>query len=663
MPQPQPLNILHVDDDDANRYVHTRMLQRAGFNVIEASTGLQALQLIAEIKPDLIVLDVKLPDIHGFEVCRRIKADPTTASIPVLHLSASFIQMEDKAEALEGGADGYLTQPVQSRELIATVNALLRMRQAEEIAISAATQWQTTFDSISDGICLLDKQNKVVRCNQAMAMILGKPEGEIIGCNCDQLWQNVGDETTGEFLGDRIHQSRICQSRELQISQRWYGVKTDPILDVKGDFTGTVQIFTDITDLKLAEAARTELLEREQAAREQAEANSHMKDEFLAIVSHELRSPLNAILGWARLLRTRKLEESVRSRAIETIERNALLQVQMIEDLLDISRIIRGTIRLVARPIQLKIPIEAAIETVLLAAQAKEISVITAFDPTMGMVLADSDRTQQVIWNLLSNAIKFTPPGGSIEVRLSAINSGACAQIQIIDTGCGISAEFLPHVFDRFRQADGSMTRSYSGLGLGLAIARQLVELHGGTLKAQSQGEGQGAIFTIELPLISNYVESTETQTKRTIGTINSNYLPVDDLPKLAGKLVLVVDDEEDNSEVLKVGLQEYNVKVITANSAMEAMEIVTKGSLDAIISDIGMPEMDGYQLIEQIRAWENGQGLTPILAIALTAYARDEDRQRAIACGFQMHLSKPIEPHKLALAISQLAGATALNK
>ncbi len=524
MPQPQSVSILHVDDDDANRYVHTRMLQRAGFNVIEASTGQQALQLVAETKLDLIVLDVKLPDIHGFEVCRRIKADPTTASIPVLHLSASFVQMEDKAEALEGGADGYLTQPVESRELIATVNALLRMRRAEEIATSSATQWQTTFDSISDGVCLLDIQGKVVRCNQAMARILGKLEREIIGCPCGELWQNVGDEATGEFLCDFIDRSRICHSRELQINQRWFGVKADPILDKEGDFTGTVQIFTDITDRKLAEAARTELLQREQAAREQAEANSRMKDEFLAIVSHELRSPLNAMLGWARLMRTRKLEESVRSRAIETIERNALLQVQMIEDLLDISRIIRGTIRLIARPIQLEAPIEAAIETVLLAAQAKTIQVVKAFEPTIGMVSADCDRLQQVIWNLLSNAIKFTPPGGSVEVRLSVTDRASpCAQIQIIDTGCGISAEFLPFIFDRFRQADASMTRSYGGLGLGLAIARQLVELHGGTLQAQSKGEGQGATFTIQLPLISTLVENIDKPTNRETQIINSD--------------------------------------------------------------------------------------------------------------------------------------------
>ena len=644
MPKQQPISILHVDDDEANRYVHTRMLQRAGFNVTEATTGAQALQLVAEIKPDLIVLDVKLPDIHGFEVCRKIKNDPATASIPVLHLSASFIQMEDKAEALEGGADGYLTQPVESRELIATVNALLWMRQAEETAICSATQWQITFDSISDGVCLLD-QAKIVRCNQAMASILGKSAQEIIGRSCRELWQDVGNEAMGEFLGDRLDPTRR-QSQEIKINQRWFEVKVDPILSKSG-VTGTVQVFTDITE-------RTELLQREQAAREQAEANSRMKDEFLAIVSHELRSPLNAILGWARLMRTRVLADSVRDRAIETIERNALLQVQMIEDLLDISRIIRGTIRLTACPIQLKVPIEAAIETVLLAAQAKKIQIITNFEPTIGMVSADSDRTQQVIWNLLSNAIKFTPSGGTIEVRLSVISP--VAQIQIIDTGCGISADFLPHVFDRFRQADASMTRSYGGLGLGLAIARQLVELHGGTLQAQSKGEGQGSTFTIEIPLINEQLENIDSPIARTSQEVDSNSLPLENLPLLQGLQVLVVDDEDDNREIITLALQEYNVKVITANCAMAAMEIVTQGNLDAIISDIGMPDEDGYKLIKKIRDWEISQGLKPIGAIALTAYARDEDRQRAISNGFQMHLSKPIEPHKLALAVSQLA-------
>lgn len=660
MPKQQPIRILHVDDDEANRYVHTRMLQRAGFNVTEAITGTQALQLTAELQPDLIVLDVKLPDIHGFEVCRKIKADPNTSSIPVLHLSASFIQMEDKAEALEGGADGYLTQPVESRELIATVNALLRMRQAEETATSAATQWQTTFDAISDGVCLLDFQGKIVRCNQAMASILGKLAEEIIGCSCSELWQNAGNEATCEFLCDRLYQSKSPQSKEIQINQRWFGVKADPIFSKNGDFTGTVQIFTDITERKLAEARRTELLLREQAAREQAEANSRMKDEFLAIVSHELRSPLNAMLGWARLMRTRVLEDSVRDRAIETIERNALLQVQMIEDLLDISRIIRGTIRLTARLIELRVPIESAIETVLLAAQAKTIQIVTNFAPTVGMVSADSDRTQQVIWNLLSNAIKFTPPGGLIEVRLSLCDRpiSPVARIQIIDTGCGISAEFLPHVFDRFRQADASMTRSYGGLGLGLAIARQLVELHGGTLQAQSPGVGQGATFTIELPLIGAVV-STEKPIARALQKINPSYSPLENLPQLEGLQVLVVDDEDDNREIISLALQEYKVKVINADSAIAAMDIVTQGNLDAIVSDIGMPDENGYELIAKIRAWEVSQGLKLIPAIALTAYARDEDRQRALSNGFQMHLSKPIEPQNLALAISQLTGRT----
>ncbi len=276
------------------------------------------------------------------------------------------------------------------------------------------------------------------------------------------------------------------------------------------------------------------------------------------------------------------------------------------------------------------------------------------------MVSADSDRTQQVIWNLLSNAIKFTPPGGLIEVRLSLCDRpiSPVAQIQIIDTGCGISAEFLPHVFDRFRQADASMTRSYGGLGLGLAIARQLVELHGGTLQAQSPGVGQGATFTIALPLIGAVV-STEKPIARALQKINPSYSPLENLPQLEGLQVLVVDDEDDNREIISLALQEYKVKVINADSAIAAMDIVTQGNLDAIVSDIGMPDENGYELIAKIRAWEVRQGLKLIPAIALTAYARDEDRQRALSNGFQMHLSKPIEPQNLALAISQLTGRT----
>lgn len=397
--------------------------------------------------------------------------------------------------------------------------------------------------------------------------------------------------------------------------------------------------------LSQREQERNDNLARAELARQEAEAANHIKDEFLAVLSHELRSPLNPILGWAKLLRTGKLDAAKTAHALETIERNAKLQTQLIEDLLDIARILRGKLNLTITPVNLALTIEAALETVRLSAEAKSIQIQMQLDPTVEFIAGDAARLQQVIWNLLSNAVKFTPNGGQIIIRLEEV--GEQAQIQVSDTGQGISLEFLPHVFDHFRQADSTTTRKFGGLGLGLAIVRQLVEMHGGTVQAASPGEGQGATFTVRLPL------PQEANPK--IG-VDRNVFPEASVTAhpLQGVRVLLVDDEADTRELMAFVLETAGATVMAVPSAIAALNKVSQTDLDILVSDIGMPEMNGYTLIQQIRKLLPEQG-GQVPAIALTAYVGEIDQQQAIAAGFQRHIAKPVEPNTLVEAIIAL--------
>ena len=389
---------------------------------------------------------------------------------------------------------------------------------------------------------------------------------------------------------------------------------------------------------------RARLYESERQARAQSEAANRIKDEFLAVLSHELRTPLNPILGWTRLLRRGTLDSGKTAVALETIERNAELQVQLIEDLLDISRILQGKLSLNPTPINLKTILKAGIETVHLAAEAKNIQIETQLEPYVGDVLGDATRLQQVVWNLLTNAIKFTPTGGRVEVELKTIDS--CAQIQVRDTGKGIKPEFIPYVFDTFRQADSSITRSFGGLGLGLAIVRHIVELHGGTVKAESFGEGQGATFTVTLPLLARSNDANSEQKDNL--SLNAQTSP------LARLCILTVDDEIDNLELVQCILEQAGATVISVSSATDALQQLTKFKPDVLIADIGMPQIDGYKLVHQVRQLPTEEG-GQIPAIALTAYAGETNQQQALAAGFQRHLPKPVDPETLVETIEQL--------
>jgi PAS domain S-box-containing protein len=462
---------------------------------------------------------------------------------------------------------------------------------------------------------------------------------------------------------------------------RWHLGRALPLRQQTGQIVKWFGSCTDIHDQKLAVEERAQALERERAARIELEKASRMKDEFLAVLSHELRSPLNSILGWSRLLRSQQLAPDITEKALATIERNARAQTQLIEDLLDISRIIRGHIRLELRPTDLLSVIQAALDTVGPAATNKAIVISLQIGSPTNWVSGDPDRLQQVVWNLLSNAVKFTPAGGQVEVKLEKVldQRGVrktvaaerisaqekpelpqppdpvlypleLAQITVTDTGKGIKPDFLPYVFDYFRQADGSTTRTYGGLGLGLAIVRNLVELHGGKVAVASPGEGQGATFTVQLPLL---------QTESTASGSEALLVELDADGKLAHQLdglrILAVDDEPDAREFLKTALEQHGARVAIAASAQEALQLMETIELDVLISDIGMPIQDGYTLIQKIRSLPPEKG-GQIPAVALTAYARESDRLQAIAAGFQLHLSKPIELTQLITTVVKLA-------
>ncbi|HEY1629037.1 MAG TPA: ATP-binding protein [Tepidisphaeraceae bacterium] len=420
----------------------------------------------------------------------------------------------------------------------------------------------------------------------------------------------------------------------------------------RGGF-GIQVILRDISERKRAEEEKSQLLSSERAARSNAERASRMKDEFLATLSHELRTPLNAILGWSQLLLQGTRHEEDITQGLTTIERNARAQTQLIEDLLDLSRIISGKLRL---DIQRVLPItfiEAAIDAVRPAADAKGIRLERMLDPLAGPVSGDPNRLQQVIWNLLSNAIKFTPKGGKVQVVLERVNSHV--EITVADTGQGIAAEFLPYVFDRFRQADATTTRKQSGLGIGLAIVKQMVDLHGGSVTVSSPGEKRGASFVVHLPLTVIHAQSDEVarlHPHTAIGTGESAPM------KLAGIKVLVVDDEPDARDLIRRVLEDCQAQVLTAASAAEAMSLLNAEKPHVLVSDIGMPETDGYEFLRQVRLLSNQNG-GKIPAIALTAFARSEDRTRALMSGYQVHVAKPVEPAELVATVASVVGRT----
>jgi PAS domain S-box-containing protein len=581
--------------------------------------------------------------------------------------SADFLELADGRQierysepiSIEGAAAGRVWS---FRDVTARTEADLLSRRLAAIV-----------DSSDDAIVGKDLTSIITSWNHGAEKIFGYTAEEMIGTSIKRLIPADRQQEEDEILarlrrGDRFDHFETIRvtkdGRELDVS-----LTISPIKDASGKVVGASKIARDITQQKLADTAlrqarkdaeeantaKARLLESEQQARAEAERASRMKDEFLATLSHELRTPLNAVLGWSTILRGTQQTDTQMAQGLDAIDRNARIQAQIIDDLLDMSRIISGKVRLDVQPLDLPAVVLEAIETIRAGASAKEIRLQTVIDPLNATILGDPNRLQQVFWNLLNNAIKFTPKGGRIQVLLQRINSHV--DVSVVDTGEGISPDFLPYIFNRFQQADPSTTRKHGGLGLGLAIVKNLVELHGGTVRAKSGGIGKGSSFIVTLPLTVFHPPPDEGDREHPKSRAGELSIPA--AVSLEGVRVLAIDDDVDARGLLKVMLEEAGATAYLAASAREGLEQLLLQSVDVVICDIGMPEIDGYAFIRDVRRLRDREK-SEVAAVALTAYARLQDRMEAMRAGFQNHLPKPVEPSELLAVIHSLASPRA---
>jgi len=649
------LRILLIDDNPNDRLLAIRDLQQE-FPNLEVSSVINAKEFDQALFAgnfDLVITDYQIGWTNGLAVLNAVKARYPDCPIVMFTDSGSE---EVAVEGLKAGLSDYVLKSQHFRRLAIAVRESLEKNRLRQEHATTLEQLRVSEERLS--LALEAGQLGTwdwniltghVTWSENHELLFGLPPGRFNG-TYDAFLACVHPEDR-DLITQAV--SRALETsdynQEFRVlwpdgSVHWIIGKGQFFYDQSGQPTRMIGVVLDISERKQREA------ELQRYAEELMQAN-RLKDEFLAIVSHELRTPLNAILGWTQLLLSRNFDNATKIRSLQTIERNAIQQKQLIEDILDVSRLIRGQIQLQVSAVDLVSVIENAINSVDLSATANSIKLESVLERSIGRVLGDENRLQQIVWNLLSNAIKFTPPGGRVTVCLHKVDN--YAQISVSDTGKGITPDFLPYVFDRFRQADSSSTRSHNGLGLGLAIVRQLVELQGGTVQVESPGEGQGATFIVNLPLapvpekISNNsplpapVEDETSFTKTQL---------------LKGLQVLVVDDSPDILELLVIILESNGAEVSAAASVDEALQILKELEPDILVSDVAMPKADGYTLLEQVRLWEAQRG-KHIPAIALTGYARDEDRTQALAASFQMHLSKPVEPSELVQAIASLAG------
>ena len=618
--------IVVVDDNPASLYSTSRILRSAGFEVIECTTGTEALAA-ADKDVGLIVLDINLPDIDGLEVCRRLRARSHTAFLPIVHLTATFIAHDDHQQGLSAGGDSYLTHPVDPPVLIATVRALLFARQADIVRRTTDARFRTVFELASSGIALLDPQLVYQDVNPEFCRIAGRDRADIIGKACIDLVAPPHQE-----LCKTLHAA-------LKDGGHWEGTMAvlrpdGTIADVEWRIVAEnghgarIAIATNVTE-------RERLLASERAARTEAERSNQIKDEFLATLSHELRNPLNAMLGWATVLKRKNVTPTMLEQGLDAIERNSRVQSHLIEDLLDFAGIRFGKMRIEVDAIPPARPVLAAVEVVSTQAKMKGVQIVPQVGDTECFVMADDSRLQQIVWNLLTNAIKFTPAGGRIDIV--AQRKGDDYEIAVTDSGSGISPEFLPQIFERFSQQESGAGKSFAGLGIGLTIVKHLVDIHHGTIQVESQGIGKGATFRVRLPLTDK----------------RPSEAPTDQTTRLRKVRILVVEDDHDARALIARILTDSGAQVIDVGTADAAFAQIKSHTPDLLVSDIGMPQLDGYQLLRNVRS--AGFDAQRLPAVALTAFSRVQDRADALAAGFQTHLAKPVKAEALIAAVANL--------
>jgi signal transduction histidine kinase len=638
--------ILNVDDNAANRYVKSRVLRAAGFDVVDTDTGTGALQLVAERQPDLVLLDIRLPDISGIEVCRRLREDPQTRGIPIIHISATHVTPADAAISRGAGADIYLAEPVGPQELSSAVRTLLRLRTTEQGL--AATEERLRLATQAAGVATWDidlRSGTAIWSPEFNAMLGLDGAAGAVPATFDTWLSRVhaDDRVTlaSAFRRSSAEGSDLALEHRIAApggEPRWIAAYGKVHGD--GSLRRLIGVATDVTARRRSEAERETLLARTQEAQRAAEQALGMQDEFLAMLSHELRTPMSAVLGWLQVLKMDTLSAAQQAKAVETIERNARVQTQLVNDLLDVSRIVTGKMELEGAAMSLDRALESAIDSARFAADTGGVTLEVRMDRGPWVVRGNPERVQQIFSNLLSNAIKFSPRGGRIEARLE--RAGASAVVTVSDQGEGIPANVLPHIFDRFRQADSSVRRRHGGLGLGLAIVKSLVDLHGGQIEAASAGLGKGSSFRVTLPLLADTEAPAPSDAEPGRADLN-------------GIRVLVVDDDESNLQMISQVLRLHGATVMEASSSAAALEIAGSWGPQALILDIGMPGKDGYELLSDLRG-AVGTGPDALPAVALTGFATREDVQRALEKGFQAHVAKPFDVEGLCHLIGKLA-------
>jgi PAS domain S-box-containing protein len=667
MPSP---TLLIIDDDVVDRMAVRRLLLKIfpDAELHEASDAPEALREMSQRHFDCVLLDLQLPKADGTEIMARARA--LGLNLPMIALTGHGDE-QTAVDIMKAGAVDYIAKSRLSERVLSTsIERALRLHRAEEAVRQQNEQTRRAEERFRS---LVLATNQLVWSTDARGRALEDLP----------LWRAFTGQAPADLLGhgwldaihseDRERAERIWQSsvaraepyeEEFRLHHhsgawRWILARGVPVLSDSGEVREWVGIAADITDRRQAEEERERLLASEQESRREAERSNRLKDEFLATVSHELRTPLQSILGWARLLsaepgeapEAHRIDRAHLDKGLSVIVRNAQAQLQLIDDILDVSRIITGKLRLSPDSVQVTDFIRTAVETVKAAADGKHIELTTHIAPGVETIFGDPDRLQQIVWNLLSNAVKFTPTGGKVAIDVSQADESVV--IRVTDSGQGIRSDFLPYVFDRFRQANAASTRNHGGLGLGLAIVRHLVELHGGKVAVESAGEGRGATFSVSLPVHARMREEGGPEEERewpeAEGLLGGEGLT------LSGRRVLVVDDETDARELFATLIREYGAEVATAPSVKDALVALHSFRPDVLVSDIAMPNQDGYDLVRQLRALDADNELRTVPAIALTAYARQDDRRRALAAGFQLHVAKPVDPRELVHAISRL--------